>query len=136
MMRHAAISFILNVIPDDSYVGIASFSNKAHTIQYMRRIYNHAARHRVSTKLPTGTYGPGTDIGSGMNKAMTVCYVIWRNDELLEPFLTMRSIYILILYIQCLPQLFEGNGRDAKKYPLNCVGFRQGNWPECQDAIS
>jgi hypothetical protein len=23
--------------------------------------------------------------------------------------------------------VFEGNGRDAKKYPLNCVGFRQRN---------
>jgi hypothetical protein len=24
-------------------------------------------------------------------------------------------------------RLFEGNGRDTKKYPLNCVGFRQSN---------
>ncbi|XP_064642232.1 calcium-activated chloride channel regulator 1-like isoform X2 [Lineus longissimus] len=71
MMQQAANNFILNIIRNDSYVGIATFASSPKTRLNMTRIQSEADRVNVTRYIPREA-GGGTRIGTGMQHAISL----------------------------------------------------------------
>nr|XP_006811740.1 PREDICTED: calcium-activated chloride channel regulator 1-like [Saccoglossus kowalevskii] len=78
--------FILNVIDDDSFVGIIQFSSDATVLSEMKKI-DYASRPQIAASVPYSANG-GTNFGAGIRAAL---------QELKESQLSLKGASLLII---------------------------------------